>query len=67
MGSDQVYSTEIDNYLRSKNWYLTKEEYIYVSNIEASPQISRLKYEPFGNSFYMETKDGYNWSFRIKE
>lgn len=62
-----MYSTEIDSYLRSRNWYLTKEEYIYVSDTKASPQICRIKYEPFDNSFYMETNDGYNWSFGIKE
>ena len=62
-----MFSHEIDSYLRSRNWFLTKEEYIYVSDIEASPQICRIKYEPFDNSFYMETNDGYNWSFGIKE
>ena len=62
-----MYSWEIDSYLRSRNWELTKCEYLYVSDIKVNPQISKLKYEPFNNSFYMETNDGFNWVFRIKE
>lgn len=62
-----MYSWEIDDYLRSRNWELTKNEYIYVSDIKVNPQISRIKFEPFNNSFYMETSDGYNWIFRLKE
>ena len=62
-----MYSWEIDGYLRSRNWELTKNEYIYVSDIKENPQISRIKFEPFNNNFYMETKDGYNWIFRLKE
>ena len=62
-----MYSWEIDDYLRSRNWKLTKNEYIYVSDIKINPQISRIKFEPFNNNFYMETKDGYNWIFRLKE
>jgi hypothetical protein len=62
-----VYSWEIDNYLRFRNWKLEKHEYIYISDTKVNPQISRIKYEPFSNSFYMETDDGYNWIFRLKE
>lgn len=62
-----MYSWEIDDYLRSRNWELTKNEYIYVSDIKVNTQISRIKFEPFNNSFYMETSDGYNWIFRLKE
>ena len=62
-----MYSWEIDSYLRSRNWELTKCEYIYVSDVKINPQISKIKYEAFNNSFYMETNDGFNWVFRIKE
>ena len=62
-----IYSHEIDHYLRSRNWLLTRYEYIYISDIQASPQIRKIKYDSYSNSFYMETNDGYNWIFRIKE
>lgn len=62
-----MYSWEIDNYIRSRNWILKKHEYIYISDIKVNPQISKIKYEQFSNSFYMETDDGYNWIFRLKE
>ena len=62
-----IYSWAIDQYLRTRNWLLNREEYIYVSNVNASPQIQKIKYNPYDTSFYMETDDGYNWIFRIKE
>ena len=62
-----IYSCEIDYYLRSRNWFLTRDEYLYVSNIQSSPQICKVKFNPYENNFYMETYDGYNWIFRIKE
>lgn len=62
-----IYSWEISNFLNNKNYELTKYEYMNITDIELSPQIRRIKYEPYSNSFYMETYDGYNWTFRIKE
>lgn len=62
-----IYSWEIDQYLRIRQWNLSREEYIYISNVNASPQIQKIKYNPYDVTFYMETNDGYNWLFRIKE
>ena len=62
-----IYSYEIDYYLRSRNWLLTRDEYLYVSDVQNNPQISKLKYNPYDNSLYLETEDGYNWIFRLKE
>ena len=62
-----VYSWEIDNYLRTRDWEVTRYEYLYVTDMLSNPQIRKIKYEPFNNSFYMETADGYNWIFRVKE
>ena len=62
-----IYSWEIDVYLRSKEWILTKQEYKYISDLNSSPQICRVSYNSYNNDFYMETTDGYNWIFRIKE
>ena len=62
-----IYSYEIDYYLRSRNWLLTRDEYLYVSDVRTNPQISKVKYTPYDNSLYLETSDGYNWIFRLKE
>ena len=62
-----MYSWEIDNYLRDRNYVINKNEYMNIADVRLSSQISRVKYDAYSNSFYMETKDGYNWTFWIKE
>lgn len=62
-----MYSWEIDNYLRNKNYVINKDEYVNLINISSSSQIIYVKYDAYSNSFYVETNDGYNWVFRIKE
>jgi hypothetical protein len=62
-----IYSYEIDEYLRCRNWTITTQEYLYVSDVKTSPQICCVSYNSYNNNFYMETTDGYNWIFRIKE
>lgn len=61
-----MYSWEIDNYLRTRDWEVTRYEYLYITDILSNPQIRKIKYDAFNDSFYMETSDGYNWIFRIK-
>lgn len=61
-----MYSFEIDNYLRSRNWLLNQEEYLHVTNLNNSPQISRISYSAYDNSFVMYTNDNYIWKFYIK-
>ena len=62
-----MYSWEIDDYLRARNWKIEKYEYIYVSDIKVNPQINWIKYDPYNNCFHMGTDDGYDWIFRLKE
>lgn len=61
-----MYSYEIDNYIKSRNSYLTVEEYLFISNISLSSQISHIKYNPYGDYFEIWTKDNYYWSFKVK-
>ena len=62
-----MYSWEIDNYLKIRNYVINKYEYMNIANTNISTQISRIKYDSYSNSFYMETNDGYSWIFMIKE
>ncbi len=62
-----MYSHEIDNYLRTRNWVLNKDEYFYITDIYKNPQISRVSYNCYDNSFVMYTKDGYIWKFYVKK
>ena len=60
-----MYSYEIDNYLRERNWDLTPHDYGIVCDIKTSPQICRIQYDAFIDVFHMWTNDGYHWMFRI--
>ena len=61
-----MYSHEIDNYLRSRNWNLTTNEYSEICNLKENPQIARITYDPFQNNFAIWTDDNWNWTFTVK-
>ena len=56
-----MYSHEIENLLKMKNYLITVKEYL---SIIESPQIKEVDYKG-NNNFYISTNDGYNFSFRI--
>lgn len=58
-----MYSCEINQTLESHNYNIDSETYINICN--TSPQISRVKYESYGNFFEMWTDDNYYWKFII--
>ena len=60
-----MYSHEILELLRLRNYLLTAKEYINVCN--TSNQITYIKYDPFEDVFYISTKDKYNFKFKIKD
>ena len=60
-----MYSHEIENLLKLKNYLLTAKEYINVCN--TSNQITYIKYDPYEDVFYISTEDKYNFKFRIKK
>lgn len=59
-----MYSTELDDLMKRKNYRLTKKEYALISP-ETCSQISRLKYSPFEDCFEMWTYDNYYWKFKV--
>ncbi len=58
-----MYSWEIDNLLKLKNYVISNKDYFYIC--KSSPQICRLNYNPMENNFYMGTKDNFNFTFKV--
>ena len=56
-----MYSCEINQILESQNYNIDSETYIAVCN--TSPQISRVKYNPYDNKYEIWTNDNYYWNF----
>lgn len=59
-----MYSYEIDQTLKSKNYNIDSKTYIHIC--QSSPQIVHIKYEPFDGNFNIWTDDNYHWTFRIQ-
>lgn len=59
-----MYSHEIAELLRLRNYLVSVEEYI---KITSSKQVKLVKYNPFEDRFYVSTDDNYNFDFKIKK
>lgn len=58
-----MYSWEINNFFKENNYNIESEDYLKICN--SSSQISKVKYEPFGNYFEMWADDGYYWKINV--
>lgn len=59
-----MYSYEINNLIEYRNYLLKVEEYLNI--LGTSPQISRVKYDPYSDSFEIWTNDNCYWKFRLE-
>ena len=50
--------------MKYKNYLLKVKEYLNI--IDTSSQISRVKYDPYGNYYEIWTKDNYYWKFYLE-
>lgn len=57
-----MYSHEIEEYLKIRNYLLTAKEYIKI--LSNSPQINHVKYTD--DEITMWTEDNYKFTLRIK-
>ena len=57
-----MYSWQIDELLRNKDYVVNMDDY---KRIIESSQICHIKYEPFDDSFVVNTDDRYSWRFRV--
>lgn len=60
-----MYSWEIRDYLESKGYSLTREEYAKFDPMD-SPQICRVSYDTYSNRFIIYTSEGYKFEFEVK-
>lgn len=58
-----MYSYEIDQILKSQNYNIDSNTYMNICS--TSPQISRVKYDPYENKYKIWTDDNYYWKFSI--
>lgn len=57
-----MYSWEIHAELERNNYIISVEIY---NEICKSPQVQKIKYEPFGDYYELYTNDEYYWKFRV--
>ncbi len=58
-----MYSHEIENLLRIRNYLISNEEYFNVC--KTSPQINLVEYSPYNDQFHISTKDNFNFIFKV--
>lgn len=58
-----MYSWEIDNLLKLRNYLISNKEYFNI--LDTSSQICGIEYKPYEDNFYMWTDDNYNFKFKV--
>lgn len=58
-----MYSYEIDKILEFQNYNIDSETYINIC--DTSPQISRVKYDPYDNKYDIWTNDNFYWKINV--
>ncbi len=58
-----MYSSEIDQIIESQYYNIDSETYIDICN--TSPQISRVKYDPYNNEYEIWTNDNFYWKINV--
>lgn len=61
-----MYSWEIDQYLRDKDFHITHDDLDFIRN--TSPQLSYIKFERLGkiySEYTIGTYDNHNWILHI--
>lgn len=59
-----MFSWEINQILESQRYNLDSETYINICR--TSPQISRVKYDPYSDSHEIWTNDNNYWKFSVQ-
>lgn len=61
-----MYSSEMEQFVRDRNYNLSSEDAEKIINIVENPQIKSMKYFCDGNRCVVVTEDGYTLEFSIK-
>lgn len=62
-----MYSHEIEQLLKTRNYLVSREEYNQISNLKDNPQINHIKYDTYKDEFQIDTKDNYHFKLKIKK
>ena len=60
-----MYSGEMEQFIRNRNYVLNAEECGKIINIVENPQIKSMKYFCEGNKYVVITEDGYTLEFSV--
>lgn len=60
-----MYSWEIDNLIKIRNYLLEIADYDKIC--KTSPQIDFIQYKPYSDDFYIHTNDNYCFNFKVKK
>ena len=60
-----MYSWEIQKLLELRNYVLSVKEYFDLC--DNSPQIVRVTYNPYEDSFLIKTSDNYEFKFKVRK
>lgn len=62
-----MYSGEMEQFIRNRNYVLNTEECGKIINIVENPQIKSMKYFCDGNKYIVVTEDGYTLEFSVRK
>lgn len=60
-----MYSSEMEQFIRDRNYQLNSMELEKIVNIVENPQISSVRYFCDGNRYVVITDDGYTLEFSV--
>ena len=58
-----MYSYEIDSIMRSTNYNIDSETYLYI--LKSSPQITYVGYKSYGDYFEIVDEERNYWKFKV--
>lgn len=61
-----LYSSEIETFLKERNYVLTLDECNLLMDVNTNTQIEHMKYICANNEYHISTNDGYYFVFRVK-
>lgn len=62
-----MYSTEIEQFLKERNYILTPDECNLLMDVNTNTQITNMKYFCANNEYHISTDDNHYFVFRVKK
>ena len=65
LGGDNLYSSEIEQFLKERNYKIDRMDCIKIINPDESIQIKDIKYYAADSQYVITTDDGYCFRFNV--